>query len=249
MTYDHQQFIDELKARRNDRAYERIVRDLGNNTAIVACQYPDEDPDTTEFYGTWEHDIADWHVDRKDQVLYGEYTEKEYRYITRSADRAEQRALKRAKRDGFQLDTSSDHCAEWYIERDGNYTVVTFTGFLIASDDVWVYSRFDSHRDYRYFDAHVENKYTDASEAERIEYILQDHHRMEELCNQDWSPVYAIVTAYYKGEEIGDTSQSGFESDDDSGAWIEETLSDLDIEQLIQDKIADLMQRLDKLTE
>lgn len=231
MTYNHAEFIDSLENRRDPRAFERAVRDLGHSTVALISMYPDESGDLSH-YGTWSARLnRDYTVDRKDAVLYAEYKTIEYRYITRSEKRALALAAKRAYRDGFQLDEDSDHAAEVDVDRQGNSTTVTYSGWTIAARDLWVNSRFDSRRDLRYFEP----------ESDEVQYMIQDHHRMEQLCNDDWTPVYLEATVYYRGFEIAEESVSGYESDTALDKLIPDLLSGIDIPAARLAKIAEML--------
>jgi hypothetical protein len=228
--YDQAEFFDEIDSQRDDRALERIVQDRGHDTVVVIALYPSEDTDLLDDYGTWKHRLDDWRVDRQERILYGETIRREYRYITRSADRALERAMKRAAKDGFQLDENSDHTAEYFIERDGNYTTVEFDGYQIVARDLYVNHRFDADRDFRYF----ESTYTDSwdqepPDADDIQAILADHHRLEEYCSDQWVPAYATITVYVRGVEVDIPESSVGDYESDNPDWLADALANLNL--------------------
>lgn len=230
--YDHAEFLDRLEAERDNRALERVIQDRGENTIVVVTLYPDEDDFLLENYGQWKNRPGEYRVDRKERLLLGESISQEYKYITRSEKRALALALKRAAKDGFELDEDSDHVAEYFIERDGNYTTVEFDGYQILARDVYVYHRFDSHNELRYCEANYVNSWPKGTQpsADDIACVLADHHRLEQYCNDEWCPAYATITVYVRGEEveIPESAVGSFESDDPD--WLENALANLDLD-------------------
>jgi hypothetical protein len=200
MAYKHEDFIDKLEGQgMPSPIYEREVRDLGSNTVAEIEFMYDQDADFSH-YGEFVGKFEDWTVDRREGILYGAFQEKEYRYKTRSEKLAQERAANRARKDGFQLDESSEHAAEVYTDQDGEYFTVTYTGYKIVRDDLYTYYERNS---YRYFKPG--SNYCPPKDEEEIGYILEDHKRMEYNVRGDWSPVGIVINLYYKGMESGTT--------------------------------------------
>lgn len=226
-----------------------VVKDLGNYYVARLIQRYDEDGGDISDYGKWTDKFDEYTVDRVDQVLYGPHISQTFKIIaTPDEDKIEAWAKKKAEQLKLQTDEESRHYFELGWDHDGSRITIWISGHVIlAEDEIYVNSRFDSRNEYRYFKPAA----ADAKEidAEQIKYMIKDHNRVEDYCSDEWGYVYNVAEVYYKGELIHTDTLSNCESDDKHD-WLADMLdlSPEGLEKYRQEYVKDLEERVKKVS-
>lgn len=241
--YNQPEFIATYPRRYPKHGYtlERQIKELDRYTVAIVDFVIDDSPDLSDL-GEYTSHMAEWTVDRREGILYGTETSITYTYKTRSESRALARAAKRAKRDRFQLDEDSQHEADLDVYQNGEYFEITYSGYLIASEDLYTDHDRNSHDYIRASMMQIDGD-SPANQVE-IGYLVENCNRMEKINRGEIAPVFIDLTVFYMGGEIGSDSLSGLEHETphDLDGTVQEMIDGLNVPALVKAKRHELLQ-------
>lgn len=203
--------------------YEKQEIQVNESIKVVFKTHVDYDYEP-DFMGTFGREPKEWCIDRKLQVLLGgsvegpelpeedipEFTDEEYDRVENGWKYYHSREMYLNNLDLFwQKKALRRKVLKEYDEKCDQWN--KYHGLKVISNDVYVYHRYDSGREYRYY--YPSDNYTDETEENLAKYMLEDHKRYERLLDGDWCFLGYEVEVWVEDIEVANESVWGIESD------------------------------------